>query len=179
MLNRLCDYYPSRAEDGAIIRPIPKIKRYLSEMACLPHLVNLFLTFDPSLVERTAILLTNIMVDNPELPKLHLTGLFYFMLMYPGSNIMPMAKLLEKTHNKQAFRKDEDTAPAHNQIAHRSIVGTMLPTAMVCFLENYGAEKFAEVFLGDFDTPEAIWSNEMRRYLIEKISVHIQEFTPR
>ena len=25
-----------------------------------------------------------------------------------------------------------------------------------------GAEKFAEIFLGEFDTPEAIWSNEMR-----------------
>ena len=25
-----------------------------------------------------------------------------------------------------------------------------------------GSEKFAEIFLGEFDTPEAIWSNEMR-----------------
>ena len=33
---------------------------------------------------------------------------------------------------------------------------------MVCYLENYDAEKFAQIFLGEFDTPEAIWSNEMR-----------------
>ena len=25
-----------------------------------------------------------------------------------------------------------------------------------------GADKFSEIFLGEFDTPEAIWSNEMR-----------------
>ena len=25
-----------------------------------------------------------------------------------------------------------------------------------------GADKFAETFLGEFDTPEAIWGNDMR-----------------
>ena len=25
-----------------------------------------------------------------------------------------------------------------------------------------GHEKFAEIFLGEFDTPEAIWNSEMR-----------------
>ena len=62
---------------------------------------------------------------------------------------------------------------------HRSILGHLLPEAMVCFLENYTAEKFAEIFLGEFDTPEVIWSSEMRRLLIEKISTHIADFTPR
>lgn len=36
----------------------------------------------------------------------------------------------------------------------QSILGQILPEAMVCYLENYGAEKFAEIFLGEFDTPE-------------------------
>lgn len=45
---------------------------------------------------------------------------------------------------------------------HCSIMGHLLPEAMVCYLENYSPEKFAEIFLGEFDTPEAIWSNEMR-----------------
>lgn len=44
----------------------------------------------------------------------------------------------------------------------RSILGQILPEAMVCHLENYGAEKFAESFLGEFDTPEVIWNNDMR-----------------
>jgi DnaJ family protein C protein 13 len=38
----------------------------------------------------------------------------------------------------------------------------MLPEAMVHFLVNHGPERFAEIFLGEFDTPEAIWSSEMR-----------------
>lgn len=33
---------------------------------------------------------------------------------------------------------------------------------MVCYLENYDAERISEIFLGEFDTPEAIWSSEMR-----------------
>lgn len=44
----------------------------------------------------------------------------------------------------------------------RSVLGHMLPEAMICYLENYEPEKFAEIFLGEFDTPEAIWSSEMR-----------------
>lgn len=44
----------------------------------------------------------------------------------------------------------------------RSVLGSVLPEAMVCYLENYEAERFSEIFLGEFDTPEAIWSSEMR-----------------
>eukprot|EP00911_Craspedida_sp_UC1_P001689 UC1_evm1s1282 len=50
---------------------------------------------------------------------------------------------------------------------------------MVCYLDNYGPEKFASIFLGEFDTPEAIWGAEMRRLLIEKIALHLADFTPR
>ena len=39
---------------------------------------------------------------------------------------------------------------------NQSILGQLLPEAMVCYLENYGAENFAEKFLGEFDTPEVI-----------------------
>lgn len=55
----------------------------------------------------------------------------------------------------------------------------MLPDAMVSYLENHGFEKFAEIFLGEFDTPEAIWNNEMRQFLIQKIAYHLADFTPR
>ena len=46
----------------------------------------------------------------------------------------------------------------------RSVIGHILPEAMVCYLENYDPEKFAQIFLGEFDTPEAIWSSEMRSH---------------
>jgi hypothetical protein len=45
----------------------------------------------------------------------------------------------------------------------RSVLGPLLPEAMVNYLENHGAEKFAQIFLGEFDTPEAIWNAEMRQ----------------
>ena len=44
----------------------------------------------------------------------------------------------------------------------RSILGHIIPEAMVCYLENYSSDKFAQIFLGEFDTPEAIWNAEMR-----------------
>jgi DnaJ family protein C protein 13 len=50
---------------------------------------------------------------------------------------------------------------------------------MICYLDNYGPEKFSEIFLGEFDNPEAIWNMEMRKFMIRKIAVHLAEFTPR
>ncbi len=55
----------------------------------------------------------------------------------------------------------------------------MLPDAMVAYLVNHGPDKFAEIFLGNFDTPEAIWNNDMRQFMIQKIAYHIADFTPR
>lgn len=42
-----------------------------------------------------------------------------------------------------------------------------------------GPDKFSEIFLGEFDTPEAIWSSEMRQMMIQKIAAHIADFSPR
>ncbi|XP_018321035.1 dnaJ homolog subfamily C member 13 isoform X1 [Agrilus planipennis] len=176
ILITMCEYYPSRDQDNAIIRPVPKVKRLLSESFCLGHIVQLLLTFDPILVEKVATLLCEIMKDNPEISKLYLTGVFFFILMYTGSNVLPIARFLQLTHMKQAFKADDS---AISDIMQRSILGQLLPEAMVNYLENHGAEKFAQIFLGEFDTPEAIWNAEMRRMLIEKIAAHIADFTPR
>lgn len=103
----MCQYYPSRDADNAIIRPLPKVKRLLSEQPVLSNLVQLLLTFDPILVEKVATLLCEIMTDNPEISKIYATGIFYFIMMYTGSNVLPVAKFLKLTHMKQAFRSDE------------------------------------------------------------------------
>ncbi|EDV26296.1 uncharacterized protein TRIADDRAFT_21978 [Trichoplax adhaerens] len=177
ILNKMCEYYPNKDEDGAIVRPMPRIKRMLSDQTCLPHLVQLFLTFDPIIVEKTALLLHSIVMDNPILPRLYLSGAFFFIMMYTGSNVLPIGKFLVDTHNKQAFRSDEEQQAS--DVVNRSILSQMLPEAMVCYIENYGANKFAEVFLGEFDTPETIWNTEMRRMMIEKLASHLADFTPR
>ncbi|KAK9875337.1 hypothetical protein WA026_007733 [Henosepilachna vigintioctopunctata] len=176
ILIKMCEYYPSRDKDDAIIRPLPKVKRILSEPTCLSHIVQLLLTFDPILVEKVASLLYEVMKDNPEISKVYTTGVFFFILMYTGSNVLPIARFLQLTHMKQAFKSDDNYT---SDIMQRSILGQLLPEAMVYYLENHGAEKFAQIFLGEFDTPEAIWNREMRRMLIEKIAAHIADFSPR
>ena len=191
------------------MRPLPRIKRILSDATHLPHIVQLLLTFDPILVEKVSTLLHLVMQDNPALPRycsvdssivltvcglvyfkdhrvscrLYLTGAFFFIMMYTGSNVLPVARLLKHAHLRQAFRcVVHHQKPAINagccqmlacfgcrsdesvgsDIMQRSVLGHILPEAMVCYLENYEPEKFAQIFLGEFDTPEAIWSSEMR-----------------
>ncbi len=174
ILISMCSLYPSRDQvTGAIIRPFPKLKRALNDPTCLPHLVQLLLTFDPSLVEKLVNLLNALVQDNPLLTQLYMSGIFYFILMYTGSNILPIGHFLKYTHLAQAFRSDEQQSGDKKDIYARSILGHVLPEAMICYLENHGAEKFAQMFLGEFDQPETIWSNEMRRLMIEKIAVHI------
>ncbi|XP_029442930.1 LOW QUALITY PROTEIN: dnaJ homolog subfamily C member 13 [Rhinatrema bivittatum] len=92
MLITVCGYFPSRDQDNAIIRPLPRVKRLLSDNTCLPHIIQLLLTFDPILVEKVAILLYHIMQDNPQLPRFYLTGVFFFIMMYTGSNVLPIAR---------------------------------------------------------------------------------------
>ncbi|CAG9133963.1 unnamed protein product [Plutella xylostella] len=108
--------------------------------------------------DQVATLLYEVMQDNPEISKLYLTGVFYFMLLYTGSNLLPIARFLRLTHMKQALRADQSSS----DIMQRSILGALLPEAMVCYLENHGPDKFAQIYLGEYDTPEAIWNSEMR-----------------
>jgi DnaJ family protein C protein 13 len=60
----------------------------------------LLLTFDPILVEKVAILLHLVLEDNSRLPTLYLNGFFFFILMYNGSNLLPIGRFLTLSHNK-------------------------------------------------------------------------------
>ena len=95
--------------------------------------------------------------------------------MYTGSNVLPLAQLLKYSHTKQAFRAEDKKT----DLLSRSILSPLLPEAMVYYLENNPAEEFAKVYLGEFDTPEAIWNAEMRRYLIQRIALHLSDYSPR
>ena len=55
----------------------------------------------------------------------------------------------------------------------------MLPAAVVNILINYGAERFSNVFTGEFDLPEAIWNAQLRMHLVEMIDQHIGDFPAR
>lgn len=121
-----CHVCSLRDQDNAIIRPLPKIKRLISDNSCLSHIVQvvtlhlcisdwlnnqtwcfwcwwsiiifflrclqLLLTFDPILVEKVANVLYWVMQDNPNLQRLYLSGVFFFIMMYTGSNVLPVAR---------------------------------------------------------------------------------------
>ncbi len=101
-------FYPSKDDDGAIIRPLPRVKQSLSDASTLPHLVQLLLTFEPYLVEKVATLLYLVLEDNPRLPTLYLTGFFFFVLMYTGSNVLPIGRFLAMAHEKQVIAHIRD-----------------------------------------------------------------------
>lgn len=172
-LIQMCIFFPSRDESGAVIRPMPQIKKFLSGPVLLYQIVQLLLTYDPSVVQRVATLILDIMQDNPYISNLYLSGVYYFIFMYNGSNILSVAKLLYYTHLKQAHSSITDASKPV------SVLHPILPEATVYYLETYGPEKYAEMFLGEFENPEIIWNTEMRRYMSEKIANHVADFSMR
>ncbi|KAL7674873.1 hypothetical protein ACOME3_001146 [Neoechinorhynchus agilis] len=173
-LIRICKYFPSR-KNGAVVRPLPRVMTILSEPIPLTTLSQLALTFDPIIVEKVAVLLSLIIRDNPCVSRLYATGIFFFFLMYQGSNLRPIATFLHATHLRQAFRLPD----ASGELTSRSILAPLLPDAMIYYLENYGPEKFSEAFLSECRTPEIIWDASLRRHLISKIALHLYDYSPR
>ncbi|KPA83270.1 putative endosomal trafficking protein RME-8 [Leptomonas pyrrhocoris] len=171
----LCEHYPSVNGDGAVMQPQPKVKRLLSSPSLLPHLVQLLLTFDSGICARVHTLLFTLMEANPFVGRLFLTGAFFFSCLYTASDVLPMCRLLAATHRRQSFQYTLAT----NDLVRDSILAPLLPPAMVCYLTHHGAEAFADVLLGEYDNPEAIWSPAMRQYLAGKVAAHVADFTPR
>ncbi len=109
--------------------------------------------------------------------KLYLTGAFYFGCHYTGNNFTSIAKLFDVTHLRQSFQSASVTGA--QSLSVLSVLGNILPTAVITVLVNYGAERFATVFTGDFDTPEVIWNADLRRHVVEMIDQHIGLFQAR
>lgn len=66
------------------------------------------LTSDPEIVSGTARLLRIIVEHNRlVLPRLYLTGVFFFSLAYCGSNLAEIAYLFKISHLHQFFRSAE------------------------------------------------------------------------
>ena len=104
----LTQMHPTRTAGGALIHPMPTPKKVLSHGERMPHLVQLLLTMEPSIVERAASLLTRLVEDNPYLPRLYLSGAFYFALMYTGSNVLPIIQFLRVAHLSQLYREADE-----------------------------------------------------------------------
>ncbi|GAM17197.1 hypothetical protein SAMD00019534_003720 [Acytostelium subglobosum LB1] len=173
VMNALCSFRPTRhPTTGAVVRPLPRVKRIICEPLNLPRVVQVLLAGQDMLVEKTCLLLESILQDNAVFTsKFYLTGAFFFMMLYPNSNIMPMVKLLQIIHNKQHLITEEAT--------RHSILYPLLPEALICYLDNYTPENFATKFLSDNDDPETIWNSKMRKLMREKIELHLASLPQR
>ncbi|CAN6305766.1 unnamed protein product [Urochloa humidicola] len=164
---------------GEIVTPTPRVKHILSSPRCLPHVAQVMLTGEPSIVEAAASLLKAIVTRNPKaMIRLYSTGAFYFALAYPGSNLLSIAQLFSATHTHQAFHGGEEAAVSSSlPLAKRSVLGGLLPESLLYVLERSGPSAFAGAMVSDSDTPEIIWTHKMRaENLIHQVLQHLGDF---
>jgi DnaJ family protein C protein 13 len=90
-----------------------------------------------------------------------------------------MAQLFYVSHLVQSFHDAADSVARELSISRKSILGNILPAALINILENYGPERFAAVFAGEFDTPEVIWSAAHRTHCVDMIDQHLGDFAAR
>lgn len=196
-LTRLVDLHRSLDSRGVPYFPVPFAKRLLcglsreiasasTEMdqadAFLPILSQSLLCNDHRAVATSAELLHKLMLHNEDaVSKFYLTGAFFFGLNYTGNNFLPISELLYATHLKQHFRSGFAAAADDSELPlkDRSILGNMIPEGLLFVLVNYGVERFTEIFVGNYDTPEVIWNLEMRKHLVEMIRQHLGDFPKR
>ena len=178
ILIKLLVLHPAVNMEGLVVHPIPRAKRILSSPRCLPHIVQAVLCGAAGVVDAVTRLLHHLLQHNEAVSRLYLTGIFFFLAGYAGSNFTGIAKLLAFTHLRQHFNGTDQLA-SELELHKRSILGVLLPESMLYILENYGGDKFAEAFLGDHSTPEVVWKHGMRRMLAEMIRQHLGGFAQR
>lgn len=199
-LTRLVDLHKSLDTRGVPYFPVPIAKRLLCGLSressnaqgataasgklenYLSILSQSLLCNDHRVVEATAELLHKLLRHNEGASsKFYLTGAFFFLCCYTGSNFQSLGRLLSDLHLKQQFRSGFAAAADETELSvkDRSILGNMLPEGVLYVLVNYGFEKFSEIFVGNFDTPEVIWNFDMRKHLVEMVRQHLGDFPQR
>ena len=199
-LTRLVDLHKSLDSSGVPYFPVPVAKRLLCGLSHEPFqfengsdnstqrgsyltmLSQALLCNDYRVVESSAQLLQKLLEHNKAArAKFYLTGVYFFACCYTGSNFTLLSRLFYETHLQQHFMSGSLAAadPSELPLKDRSILGNMLPDGVLLVLMNYGVDRFAEVFIGNFDTPEVIWNLEMRQHLIEMIRQHLGDFPSR
>ncbi|OEL33191.1 DnaJ-like protein subfamily C GRV2 [Dichanthelium oligosanthes] len=179
ILHSMASAHSDLDDAGEIVTPTPRVKRILSSPRCLPHVAQVMLTGEPSIVEAAASLLKAIVTRNPKaMIRLYSTGAFYFALAYPGSNLLSIAQLFSATHTHQAFHGGEEAAVSSSlPLAKRSVLGGLLPESLLYVLERSGPSAFAGAMVSDCDTPEIIWTHKMRaENLIHQVLQHLGDF---
>ena len=196
-LSRLVDLHRSLDSRGLPYYPIPIAKRIIcglskdpfssgetmdNRLSFLSVIAQSILCYDHEVVDQAANLLFKLTQYNEEATsKLYLTGVYFFMACYTGSNFLALAKLIHATHLDQHFRSGYAAAAENDEllIRDRSVLGGLLPEGVLYTLVNYGIERFNDVFVGYSDNPEVIWNLDMRKHLIEMVRQHLGDFPKR
>lgn len=126
------------------------------------------LTNEPDVVAAASTLLTTATAHNAALPRLYATGVYFFALAYCGSNLLHVAEFFKATHLLQHWQGPQPTA-AGMSLAQRSILGPLLPESLLYVLETHGPAAFASTLVADSDTPELVWTHEMRGQLVAQV----------
>ena len=180
LLLRLAKLRPPVDAEGNPVRPVPKVKRVLTSAACLPHIAQAMLAGSTELVDLVAELVMVLLEHNPKANvKLYLTGIFFFIMVYPRSNWDKMAQLLAATHLEQSFHHEASSIARENTLSKQSILGDMLPESLLHVLVNEGGVKFVHTFLSNVDNPEVIWKYGMRNHLVEMVTQHLGDLPGR
>ena len=108
-----------------------------------------------------------------------MTGAYYFILGYTGSNWRALGDLVRASHLLQSFHADAASLTAESTLGKRSILGPLLPESLICVLENRGAAAFADTLLSNVDTPEVIWKYSMRGHLLDMVTQHLGDLPQR
>jgi hypothetical protein len=180
LLSNLSSLHRSVNSLGAPFYPTPISKRLMSHPDHLAIFAQLLLCNDRSVVNIAAKLLQslvdhNIMANS----KLYLTGVFFFSLRYTGNDFAVIAELLSKTHLYQSYHESAASIARTLLIHQKSILGTMLPPALVNVLHRHGPTTFSNVFTGTYDNPEVIWTPEHRTHVIHMVNNHLGDFPHR
>lgn len=193
-LIRIVDLHRSLDSRGIPYFPIPTAKRILcghsrdptmtsdfgvSVANPLPIVCQALLCNDSRIVANAAELICKLCLHNERaVSKLYLTGVFFFIFCYTESDFKSLANLLNVAHLEQHFKSGFAAAADERELPmkDRSILGHMLPEGLLFLLTNYGVDRFAEVFVSNADTPEVIWTFDMRKHLIEMIRQHLGDF---
>lgn len=180
MLANIASVHRSANSQNIPFYPIPTSKLIMSETEHLFVFSQLLLANNGMVVETAANLLRGLVQFNLHAnSKLYLTGAFFFACRYSGNNYASIAKLFDATHMRQSFHDSASSVAREQPVWIRSVLGNILPSAIITILVNYGAERFSAVFTGDFDTPEVIWNANLRRHVVEMIDQHLGEFPAR
>ena len=177
IVRRMVDVHESLDSRGLPFHPIPLGKRLFSDFNALQVLAQALLANDPKVVDATAYCLYKVIAHNQKAcNKLYLTGVYLFALWYTGNNFEYIGRLFHATHLSQKFLHSAYAVNSSIPLRQRSILGDLLPEALLQILENYGPERFNEIFTGEYDTPECIWNQSMRKHLVEVITQHLGDF---